>query len=494
MIVCGNSLHLMAAMRPASVDSIVTDPPYGLSFMGKGWDHGVPGVPFWEAALHVAKPGAHLLAFGGTRTHHRLMTAIEDAGWELRDCLMWLYGSGFPKSLDVSKAIDKRRTEDEEPRRVVCRAVRKAMDDRGLKSRDLVGHFGDCNPRLVRHWAARDTDSQPSTPTPGQWTTLLGYFPELAEHSEIVETLNGRKGDPGKAFLGADIVEKLAPLTSGLPGESMGTRFNDRRAPATEAAQAWSGYGTGLKPAWEPIVLARKPPTGTVVANVLEHGTGALNIDGCRIGKEQTYTVRSGRSDNASSFNAFGKPPGRYANPPGRFPSNVLLDEVAADQLDEQSGDTASSSAVRRNGEFQSVAKGAETAHETSGHADFGGASRFFYTGKASSSDRGRTNEHPTVKPTDLMAYLVRLVTPPGGVVLDPFSGSGSTRKAAHAEGFRCIGIELSEEYAQQSVNRSPGIQESLFRPSARPGPHVVWLDGGGHGIDGRTLWDGPES
>jgi site-specific DNA-methyltransferase (adenine-specific) len=300
----------MATLDAESVDSIVTDPPYGLSFMGRDWDHGVPGEAFWREALRVAKPGAHLLAFGGSRTYHRLACAIEDAGWEIRDCIMWVYGSGFPKSHNLS-------------------------------------------------------------------------------------------GD-------------------------------------------WQGWGTALKPAYEPIIVARKPLIGTVAANVQQYGTGAINVDGCRVGppiEHQQGGLHRGSGTTVGSFTGTTE---THARPHARWPANFIHD--GSDEV----------------------------------IAGLGESARFFYCAKASKKDRDegcesfqprlagvmnmrsdnhaqatgnifapKSNHHPTVKPTDLMRYLCRLVTPPGGTVLDPFMGSGSTGKGATLEGFNFIGIEQNAEYVE---------------------------------------------
>jgi site-specific DNA-methyltransferase (adenine-specific) len=318
----------MAEMGAESVDAIVCDPPYGLAFMGKEWDHGVPGAAFWREALRVAKPGAHLLAFGGSRTYHRLACAVEDAGWDIRDQILWLYGTGFPKSLDVGKAIDK-----------AAGAVRK-----------VVG----ANPTY------RDSQDAPS----------------------------------------AYNLQRCKDLT----------------APSTDAAKRWHGFGTALKPAHEPIVLARKPLTGTVAANVCEHGTGALNIDGCRVGSDILPERVVGQSKLGTFERGVMVTPERV----GRWPANIIFDEEAAAMLDEQTG----------------------------------GASRFFYCAKAGKKERGEGNVHPTVKPLALMRYLLRLVTPPRGLVLDPFAGSGTTVLAAVDEGFDCIGIEKEPEYAKIAAAR----------------------------------------
>jgi len=350
----GDCREVMASMAASSVDAIVTDPPYGLSFMGKGWDHGVPGVEFWAEALRVAKPGAHLLAFGGTRTYHRLACAVEDAGWEIRDCVMWVYGSGFPKSLDVSKAIDKAAGAE----------------------REVVG--------TSPNWRESKRDRE-----------RFGSMEVRGENAGLIT------------------------------------------APATPEAQQWSGWGTALKPAWEPIILARKPFKGTVAANVLEHCTGAINVDGCRIGMmTQEEIARSGRS-TTGMFAKGGLDWSRSGKEPqGRWPANFIHD-------------------------------GSEEAT-----APMGEAARYFYCAKASKADRGEGNSHPTVKPTELMRYLCRLVTPPGGVVLDPFMGSGSTGKAASLESFRFIGIEREAEYAEIARHRIQaaleGQEPDLFVRSAR--------------------------
>ena len=393
----GDCREVMATLDAASVDAVVCDPPYGLSFMGKGWDHGVPGEEFWTEALRVAKPGAHLLAFGGTRTYHRLACAIEDAGWEIRDCVMWVYGNGFPKSHDVSKAIDKAAGAERERIRGVRSAVVGAT------------YAGD-------EWSREFKDS----------------------------------------VLSSD--------------------------PITDAARQWSGWGTALKPAWEPIIVARKPLCGTVADNVLTHGTGGINVDGCRVGTESTLTVRNG---NTGAHGRYGKDDRVFTreNPPGRWPANVIhdgSDEVVGLFPNVKTGNIKPYAAKTQAEYRQLHCDRITTSHQ----GDTGSAARFFYCAKASKADRDegcnglderenasgnygtksvnltrkdggenrvlpRRNPHPTVKPTALMRYLCRLVTPPGGVVLDPFTGSGSTGKAAVLEGFGFIGIEREAEYVE---------------------------------------------
>lgn len=396
-ILHGDCIDVMRGMDDHSVDAIVTDPPYELSFMGKKWDgSGIAcNVDMWREVLRVLKPGGHLLAFGGTRTYHRMACAIEDAGFEIRDCIQWLYGSGFPKSHNVSKAIDKAAGAE----------------------REVVGAGkGRTGPAAQPHGGSVHSDDN------YQW-----------------------------------------------PGDY------DITAPATPEAEQWDGWGTALKPANEPIVLARKPFKGTVANNVLAHGTGALNIDGCRIhtpGSEGVeYQVKrlkpgatleksggSWRPDDATTLpDSWGDELRTYTGKTkdGRWPANVILDECAASELDKQSGVSSSKRADRGKGIDGATFKCANgSTSGIRGHNDSGGASRFFYVAKASKRERnaglGETvNNHPTVKPVELMRYLVRLVTPPGGTVLDPFAGSGTTGVAAYAEGVRFIGIEQDAEYVE---------------------------------------------
>jgi DNA modification methylase len=342
----GDCREILQGLPDESVSAIVTDPPYGLAFMGKKWDYDVPAVEVWAECLRVLKPGGHLLAFAGTRTQHRMAVRIEDAGFEIRDLIAYCYGSGFPKSLDVSKAIDKAAGAERE---VVGRTV---------------------TPFRVDNAATRGTSLQGS---------VNGDFSKQTED---------------------------------------GYRYTEVTAPATEAAKQWAGWGTALKPALEPITVARKPLCGTVAANVLQYGTGGLNVDGCRVGTEERPRleagfVRNGRTDEEVFATGYGRPKEINGTVSGRWPANLIHD-----------------------GSEEVVAL-------------LGEAARFFYTAKADKSDRGPGNNHPTVKPVDLMRYLVRLVCPIGGVVLDPFSGSGTTLAAAQAEGCLAIGVEREAAYCE---------------------------------------------
>jgi len=368
----GDCLDALALLPEASVDAVITDPPYELSFMGKGWDG--TGIAFdpatWALCMRALKPGGHLLAFGGSRTWHRLACAVEDAGFELRDSIAWLYGSGFPKSLDVSKAIDK--------------------------------------------VAGVEFASKPASGVGFMNTSADGYNTTINQLTRV--------------------------------GES------------TDAARQWAGWGTALKPAFEPIVVARKPLIGTVAANVLAHGAGGLNIDACRIHAADVPAGRTrhggGIVGNGSSYEL---PDVRPESPAGRWPTNVVLDIDQADVLDAQSGTLKSGANPTRRGsdKFRDAYGEFAGQQECVAHrgADSGGASRFFpvfkYQAKAPARERPKVDgiAHPTVKPLALMRWLAKLVTPPGGTILDPFAGSGTTGEACVLEGFDVVLIEREADY-----------------------------------------------
>jgi DNA modification methylase len=418
----GDCREIIATLDDESVASIVTDPPYELGFMGKKWDNS--GIAYdlelWTECLRVLKPGGHLLAFGGTRTYHRMASAIEDAGFEIRDSIHWLYGSGFPKSLDVSKGIDKQRHDRDDIYKVTA-WVRSARDEAGITNRDIDAAFGFAG--MAGHWTS--AKSQPSVPTLDQVPTLLdvlGVKPEDVPDDirRLLWDLNGKKGQPGENWAKREVVGKSthkSGIANGTKGHTTvgGTiaMHVDVTAPATDAAKQWAGWGTALKPAHEPIVVARKPLIGTVAANVQQHGTGALNIDGTRVPGAppsvpqpifnsptgRTYGMKTGEGRN-----------GEMSGAAGRWPANVITDgSIDAEWV------------------------------------------RYFYCAKASKAERNAglnaANTHPTVKPLALMRYLVRLVTPPGGTVLEPFAGSGTTLAAAILEGFNAIGCELTDDY-----------------------------------------------
>ena len=414
----GDCIQVMNTMPANSIDAIVTDPPYGLGFMGKKWDGLPPSLEWAEACYRVLKPGGHIAAFGGTRTWHRLAVAIEDAGFEMRDSLAWLYGSGFPKSMNVSKAIDATLLTGKSG----SRSIREATD-----SREVIG--------TKMGLPGKSAGQKPGT-----------YFSEAMEAED-----------------GKDLANRAVRLGGSL-AEGGHRRDLDITAPATPEAEQWDGWGTALKPAFEPIVLARKPlAEKTVARNVLAYGTGAINVDACRIatdedtGRAQGSDIRGGNwvsSTRKSSYVSVG-------SPAGRWPANVLLDHHAAAWVDEQSGNVkgaVSNGNKAGNGYHGNFG----VVPQTPGYADSGGASRFFYTAKAPKSERPNVDgvQHPTVKPLAIMRWLIRLVTPPGGTVLDPFAGSGTTIEAALIEGFDPVGIEMETDYLpliQHRIDRQAG-------------------------------------
>jgi DNA modification methylase len=428
----GDCADKLRELADASVDAVVTDPPYEIGVVDMAWDStGIAySVALWREVLRVLKPGGHLLAFGSPRTYHRMTCAIEDAGFEIRDSIHWIHGNGFPKGIDVSKAIDRRRY-DRGAVLSVTRFIREARDRSGKKNADINAELGVS---MACHWTGQ---SQPAVPNREQWEklkTLLGFGDEMdAEVARLCE----RKGKLGEAWERRAITGQHDEPPPANQWQARQKRTNagparERRdEPATDAAREWQGWGTTLKPAHEPIVVARKPLTGSVADNVLEFRTGALNLNACRI---------PNLSENATGD--------------GRLPANVILDSEAANQLDQQTG-------VRKSGK-----RAADVARANRGgysgltttmpspvcYGEGGGASRFFYVPKASPAERraGLSDDaprHPTIKPVTLMRYLVRLVTPPGGIVLDPFTGSGTTGIATVLEGARFIGIEREPDY-----------------------------------------------
>jgi len=412
-LICGDCLEVMAGMEPGSVDTIITDPPYGLEFMGKDWDYGVPGVPYWSEALRVAKPGAHLLSFGGTRTHHRLMVAIEDSGWVIRDCMMWVYGSGFPKSHNISKQLDKMHGAE----------------------------------RVASEWRDRYRD--------GNTRQEMGD----SHHNHNVG---------------------LAPTA----------HTNMVTLPATPDAELWDGWGTALKPAYEPIIIAMKPLDGTFAQNALKHGVAGLWIDGARVEANYSDSERRSSAPGGGKGGMFipngSGHEGERHNGNGRWPANIIRD--GSDEVMRLFPETEDGG--NRNGKSGNSAW--FTGHKDTGQEwmrDSGSAARFFYCAKASRRERdaglggveardtqstgwsgdsmplrqngterkmpqGR-NHHPTVKPLALIEYLCNLTkTPSGGVVLDPFVGSGTTMVACVNTGRDGIGIDTSDEYIDIAQRR----------------------------------------
>ena len=476
----GDCIETMNAMPPESVDAIVTDPPYGLGFMGKKWDGLPPSLEWAEACYRVLKPGGHIAAFGGTRTWHRLAVAIEDAGFEMRDSLAWLYGSGFPKSMNVGKAIDKARDEDEGPRLAVTTWTREQCESRGWTRKRLCDAFGVKN-QPIQGWTEKNPKNA-IVPTWENWQNLKSLVGFGDDMDAEVRRLNGRKGQPGEnwgrrevlseretTFLARKKADGTTVSGDMLMASERGVATIRETLPTTDAAKQWDGWGTALKPAFEPIVLARKPlAEKTVARNVLAYGTGAINVDACRIGttvetwpKSRMYGGKSAVSFTTAAETISAQSTG--SAPSGRWPANVLLDQHAAAWVDEQSGDrpSAGGAAFGVGGYGGTVGLNRDDRREL-GYGDKGGASRFFYTAKAPKSERPNVDgvQHPTVKPLAIMRWLIRLVTPPGGTVLDPFAGSGTTIEAALIEGFDPVGIEMETDYLpliQHRIDRQAG-------------------------------------
>lgn len=634
----GDCLDVLKALAPDSVDAVVTDPPYGLGFMGRHWDHGVPGIEYWRLALCVLKPGGHLVAFSGTRTYHRMVVAIEDAGFEIRDQVGWCYGSGFPKSLDVSKEIDKRGGRDVG---WFGPWLKRWRSEKGIKQLDIAALFPSRTggkTGCVANW-----ELGLNLPTPEQFNLICANFGLPFENLEAAEReVTGRSSKPKPTFHTADI-----------GGEAEANEYSLTR-PATDAAREWQGWGTALKPAWEPIVLARKPlgtgdirvrenvereiksrgwtgeikwleraesavlgsnskassktpsnagisaesavekqttntahemvinsgnqvgsgtpstdrntstqqnaatancvtkssptmvasvraavstnpisspsttstaaaihtdeqsagmstptlertgfppvterfagivtgltdsmetvhirreagsfvwpenlPTFvpskslTVAANVLRWRTGALNIDACRVGTNDTLSIGSGRINLAGGR---GGVTGGEQHDAGRWPANMVHDGseevVGAFPSELTSGRPAGVKAGGSKNCYGHFNGGIPVT----GYGDTGSAARFFYTAKADDNDR-IGSKHPTVKPVDLMQWLARLVTPPGGLVLDPFAGTGTTGEACMREGFHAVLIERESEY-QDDIRRR--IKLAMAGPDER--------------------------
>jgi hypothetical protein len=467
----GDCVDVLREMPDASVDSVVCDPPYALEFMGKQWDGWATPKAFqawcgeWATeCLRVLKPGGHLLAFGGSRTWHRLAAAVEDSGFELRDSIAWLYGSGFPKSLDVSKAIDKQR-DDRDDVLVVTEFLADHAEAQGISRSDIDNHMGTSD--MGGWWLSR-LRHRCALPKWDQWLQIKEFMQLPDDMDAEVWRLNGRKGSPGEAWgerPDAGYISRPGMAESWTDGTGWTGTAAKGGSGVTNAAKQWEGWGTALKPAFEPIVVARKPLVGTVAQNVTQYRTGALNIDGCRISHHDDLS-RYERSATSGFKNGGiyggGERALTPASPAGRWPTNVVLDEAAAAELDQQSGTLASgkmrAGTERSNREGWAGPMPTQTAADTYG--DSGGASRFFpvfkYTAKAGSDERPEVNgvRHPTVKPVSLISWLCRLVTPPGGTVLDPFAGSGTTAEACVLEHFKCITIEREADYLPLIVAR----------------------------------------
>lgn len=544
----GDTRDWLQRMGENRAHAIITDPPYGLSaepnpaevlrswladgdfehtaggFMGQKWDSFVPGPATWSALYRVLRPGGHCLVFAGTRTADWMTLALRLAGFEIRDVIMWTYGSGFPKSLDVSKAVDKLDAADERMARARAFQAWLSQHLTAKQVDEITGTF------MGYHLTTHPT--QPTVATADIFDKLRPHLPEVP--ADIEELVRIRAVESANFEQREVIGTRETGPTAGMKklGSTgyLGTVTYSK--PATDEAKQWDGWGTALKPAYEPVIVARKPLRGTVAANVVEWGTGGLNIDACRVATDDALGGGAEKAQHKMTHDGWNRPwmddaeavanhaervraNVQKAESLGRWPANLVLscacdDDAAHDadcpvrQLDEQSGVTKSksggvkrASAAEMNGN-RGPAYGAESRPEGTprgGHDDSGGASRFFYCAKAPTSQRpgytferalftpgelaaweaagglipadGSTVAHPTVKPLDLMRWLCRLVTPPGGLIVDPFLGSGSTAEAAAAEGFRWAGAERHLPYwplIEQRVARASSLSVSTSK------------------------------
>jgi hypothetical protein len=464
----GDSLSILPTLGDASVDAIVTDPPYELGFMGKAWDaSGIAyNVDLWRQCWRVLKPGGHLLAFGGTRTYHRMTVAIEDAGFEIRDSLHWIYGSGFPKGQDIAKSIDRRRDDRDKVLRVTA-FLAAARDTAGWTTKRIDELFGFNG--MANHWTAKASKAA-CVPTMEQWAQLRAAL-DFADGDidALVAELNGRKGKIGEAWSEREVVGQghrvrgesdvqLAPISSGA---------YDLTAPATDAARQWQGLEHGVE------ARPRTDRAGPQVDRLQYHrrerpaNTAPAPSTSTRAGpRPGRTTATSAHPSSASSATRNGDAYGEWtgtredsAHAAGRWPTNILLGHgpdcidggncqpaCPVADMDQQSGITGSNARLNkgeRHGAIYGGGHGPSGSAGERGHRDSGGASRFFpvfrYEAKAPASERPRLADgtaHTTVKPLALMRWLIRLVTPPGGTVLDPFAGSGTTLEAGVLEGF----------------------------------------------------------
>ena len=522
----GNMLDMLEVIEPESIDSIITDPPYGLTsitkrfgkqdsaecqygkdgsfarlskgFMGKEWDgSGIEyNIDTWQKCYEVLKPGGYLLAFGGSRTFHRIACAIEDAGFEIRDTIMWLYGSGFPKSMDISKQIDKRADNNNEVIKAKEELGKWLKEKRGNRpQKEISKYFPSKTGGLtgcVANW-----EKGYNLPTWEIWVKLKEILDLDDRYDYLIE-------DRPSNYIEAEreVIGKMENPASSIysMGENKMNRDVNITIPSTDLAKQWQGWGTALKPSFEPIIVARKPFKGSLVDNVIEYGVGGINIDECRVETNETITnhARSEISANNHIFkNKSQETHQTNGQQFGRFPANTILTYDDTD-YDEVCGGFPDTTSKRTIGKMHDIRKGSLVGSSKfldveceMGYNDNGSASRYFYCAKASKKDRDegleelenkpmyqannehgnlgafyvkkaggeigdvqlRKNTHPTVKPTELMQYLIRLVSPDGATILDPFNGSGSTGKAVMYENkernknYKYIGIELTEEY-----------------------------------------------
>ena len=482
----GDSREVLKQYPDNHFDSVVTDPPYGLSFMGKKWDYDVPSTELWEEVYRVLKPGGHLVSFSGTRTYHRMVVNVEDAGFEIRDQIQWLYGSGFPKSHNISKAIDKKAGRVDDITATIGKAIKEAREKRGLSQSHCDKKY--CGGTTNWSWFEGRPRGQ-RAPTKEtfdaickDWDELKKYQKDFYQEVERVAKL--------RPVVGTSVTNKT--VYSAIGDTNVSGEINITSS-YTPLAKQWEGWGTALKPANEPIVLARKPLSEkTIVDNVIKWGTGGLNIDGCRVpsGAERisTHSNGKGQTGDKGIYGKFANQQGSEDRE-GRFPANVIHDgsDDALQYMPQTGGQSPALKGYegkQYTPETTDVGMSGGLISSNNVHPDKGGsAARYFYCAKVSKKERNvgldeapdkvlnrvnpgglehdpkwaptiNKNNHPTVKPVALMSYLVRLITPPGGIVLDPFNGSGSTGMAAKQEGCSYVGIDLNQEYLDISKAR----------------------------------------
>ena len=489
----GDCLNELRTIPDNSIDAVVTDPPYGLSntspaqvadtitrwasgdreylptsvgFMGHEWDGFVPPVAVWDECLRVLKPGGHLLAFAGSRTHDLMTLGIRLAGFEIRDSVAWAYGSGMPKSLNVSRAIDMGRGKNRERQLEFTAWMRST----GITATTINEATGTS---MASHYL---TDgSQPAIATADLFDLLRPHLPEVPEHIERL--VAERTGIEWTDYVKREVVGVKERAMAGWKMDGT-TEFADREitAPHSDEAKQWDGWGTALKPSFEPITLARKPLDGTVAENVIKWGVGGINIDATRIGNDTVGW--GGKAAGGQTWTDGNNGLGKNSAPrpvEGRWPANMVLDESQAAELDRQSGNvkTGATKPHQRDPDSSPMFKvGTWMTH--SQPASEGGASRFFYVAKPDHKERPKTGgvQHPTVKPLSLMQWLIRLVVPEGGTVLDPFAGSGTTLEAAVRERVQSIGIEREDDYLpliKQRLERAVAVKDELTGFAAPP-------------------------
>lgn len=457
-------MDYLAIIPDEEFDGVFCDPPYGISFMGRQWDHGVPSAEVWSEIMRTMKPGSYLLAYGSPRTYHRLACAIEDAGFEIRDCFSWLYGVGFPKNHDISKAIDRKRDDRDEILEVTRwlhskRVPASDQDFEPVTLAEIDDWFGFNG--MASHWFSRN--SQPTVPTPEQFATLLNILDveDVPQRiSDLVWKLNERKGQPGDDWFKRP---ELRVVTKGKGDQvvydgAWNSEFVETGS-YSDDAQQWEGYGTALKPAWEPIVVAMKPSKLTFADNALEHGVSGLNIDAGRIGDDGGTIALNFRENDDSAV--YGRGQGKPKNDigkleKGRYPANVIIDEWMRGQLYPDAHDKdgnpffycAKASTEEREA-------GLEVVRGTTDDGRKKAADNAYQRGKTK-----RKNTHPCVKPIDLNRYFCAMMLPPAREESDrrllvPYAGSGSEMVGALLAGWdRVYGVELDADYCEIAEKR----------------------------------------